>query len=291
MKHFLWSALVFVSMAYGVMAAPVILDFSRSHAVSDLNNSTLQIVEVAGGLDGQAYSFQNQELEIHLPANRSIILNAVQGTIDTKGNQLTRFSMYGHVMPHDQAVLIGRAFLECFNLPLTEFSVWEENSKNQGRNVREFSVSANYASYPRIGFGIVPSMNGLYPWVVDVLLSWNWDKQRDWNEERAWKELSPPAPGRELISLNSPNGLTYERKTAYSEIIAESEVLQKRVNTVPAQPSEPVIPAKPELKPTIIQPVPEVTKVEEPESTGWIAWTVAVIGVISGLWLWFKKRK
>lgn len=241
--------------------APIILDFRKSHTVQDFKDSGLQIQEIRGGLEGQAYVFQNQEVEVLLPVNRLIRQSVVLGTVDTREGVLTEFDIYGDVMPHDQAAAVGRSFLESFGLPTDKFESWIVDNQKGGRDGKVFSVSANLVYYPRVSFAVRPSMNGLYPWVTKLLLSWNWDKQRDWNEERAWKELPLPAPGYEAVSLNPPSGLKYDRKEAYKEIIAESEALQKKVKSDPLvasgtsaaviEPSDKAIPEVPPAPPTV----------------------------------------
>jgi len=196
-----------------VDAAPVILDLSRTHSVEDLRRSGLIITEINGGLHGQAYLFENQEVEILLPAGRRIRQKMVLGIIDTKDGKLTRLKVNGEVMPHDQAVQVMRLFHESFDLPVAPFDAWEARNRGKIRNAEPFSCSANRKSYPIVSLGVDVSMNGLYPWVIGLLISWDGKELWDRNEERAWRELPPPSVA--VISLNPPSGLEYDRADAY----------------------------------------------------------------------------
>ena len=221
MKAILLGFLLTVCIGIKATAAPVLLDLSSSHTIEDLNHSGLQITKIGGGLHGQAYSFQNQEVEIRLPAGRSIAQNIVLGTIDTKDSKLTDLMMYGEIMPHDQALQVAQKFLESFGLDLNHLNQWEAKNRGKIRDGEPYSISANLKYYPRIGIGFKPSMNGLYPWVVSLSLSWEWDKQRDWNEERVWREMPAPATG--AVSLNPPSGVKYERRDAYKGLGEEAD--------------------------------------------------------------------
>jgi hypothetical protein len=250
-RHLLTSVLFFSALLIVVRAEPVILDFSLSHTVEDLQKSGLEIREIVVG-SGQTYSFMNQEVEIRLPAGRTIRQSDVSGIINAKGGILTEYSMTGDVMPQDQAVKVAQAFIKTFGLSPNTLNQWETQNRD-AQNVEAFSISANLNFYPRIGIGIKPSMNGIYPCVVSFSLSWNWDKQRDWNEQRAWQELSPPLSQFASISLNPPSGLKYERREAYKEIIAENEALQAKLKNEPSPTS--IQPANVETK-TVAQPIP-----------------------------------
>ena len=213
-------------LSISAVAAPVVLDLSHSHTVADLKRSGLQVKEIAGGLHGQAYSFQNQEVTILLPGGRSITQNMVLGTIDTKEDSLTELYMYGDVMPHDQAVQVERMFHESFGLPLDRLNLWDARNRDKTRNGEPYSISANLNFYPRVGVGIKSGMNDLYPWIISSSLSWHWDEHRNWNEERSWRELPPPTIA--AISLNPPSGVKYDLGDAYRGILAWQAVHEQR---------------------------------------------------------------
>lgn len=138
-------------------------------------------------------------------------------------------------------------FHRTFDLPLDRFEDWEKENRDKVRNADPYSVSANLKYYPRVTLGVNKSMNGLYPWVIQLSISWDWDKHQDWDEARVWNELS--ALGNSMISLNPPSGESYERKTAYKEILkiqseyerelAEEGALPPRLQSTPdKQPEE-----------------------------------------------------
>jgi len=267
----LLAILLIACAAAAANAAPVVLDLSHSHTVDDLKRSGLRVTEIAGGLHGQAYSLQNQEVEIRLPAGRSIIQNIVLGTIDTKEDKLTDLFMFGEVMPHNQALQVATLFHQSFGLPLNQLSTWDIQNKQKIRDGEPYSISANLNFYPRIGVAIKPSMNGLYPWVISFSLSWEWDKQRDWNEERAWRELPPPAIA--AISLNPPSGQKYERRDAFKETLAEQakfekELAAKGATSTPTATQSNLTKATPDSSP--------VVQAEPSKSTPW-TWIIAAI--------------
>jgi len=270
MKVFL-TILLFAGAGTAVNAVPVVLDLSRSHTVDGMKRSGLRVTEIAGGLHGQAYSFQNQEVEIRLPGGRSIIQNIVLGTIDTKEGKLTDLFTFGEVMPYDQALQVAALFHQSFRLPINQLSTWDIQNKQKIRDGEPYSISANLNFYPRIGIAIKPSMNGLYPWVISFSLSWEWDKQRDWNEERAWREL--PSPAIAVISLNPPSGQKYERRDAFKETLAEQAKFEKELAAKGAT-------SKPEAtQSNATKATPDsssVVQVEPSKSTPW-PWIIGAI--------------
>lgn len=268
-------------------AAPVVLDLSRSHSVEDLKRSGLRVKEIAGGLHGQAYSFENQDIELLLPRGRSVKQTVVLGTIDTKEGYLTDLFMYGNVMPQDQAVKVAHEFIKTFGLSLGPLNKWETQNRDKARNGEPFSVSANLNFYPRIGIGIKPSMNGLYPWVVNLSLSWSWDKQRDWNEDRVWRELPPPAAT--AISLDPPSGQTYERREAYKESLEEQAKFEKELATKGATST----PTATHSNPTKATQKPSPVVQSEPSKSSplpWIIGAILLLAVAGGILLKLRRK-
>jgi hypothetical protein len=272
-------------------ASPTVLDFSRSHTMEDLRQSGLEISEMYSGVF-ESYSFKNQEVEIRLPAGRSIHHNIELGIIDTKNKQLVRISMTGDVMPHDQAYKVAMLFHKSFGLSQNSLTQWEIVNRGKIRNGEGYSISANLNYYPRISFGIDPSINGLYPWVVNLLISWDWDKQREWNEERAWRELPPPSSQLATISLNPPSGSKYERKEAYKKEIAETEALRAKLRAegklAAVQESPTVKTLKPE---STAEPVQASLAQPSPSTPAW-PWAVGLLllAVMGGVWWKFLRK-
>jgi hypothetical protein len=262
-------------------AAPVVVDLSRSHTVDDLKRSGLRITKIAGGLHGQAYSFQNQEVVIRLPAGRSITQNVVLGTIDTKEDELTDLFMYGEVMPHDQALQVATLFHQSFGLPLHQLGNWGAQNKQKIRDGEPYSISANMNFYPRTGIAIKPSMNGLYPWVISFSLSWEWDKQRDWNEERASRELPPPTTA--SLSLNPPSGQKYERRDAYKETLEAQAQFEKELAAKGPAPAPTMTPSSP--APISTPKSSPVGQSEPQQSTTWpwIIGAILLLAVVGGI--------
>jgi hypothetical protein len=275
----------FVIMA---KAAPAVLDLSRSHSVEELKRSNLRVKEIAGGLHGQAYSFENQEVEIRLPGGRTIIQTVVLGTIDTRDGSLTDLYMYGNVMPQDQAVQVAEMFIKTFALSPGSLNQWEAQNRGKARNGEPFSISANLNFYPRTGIGIKPSMNGLYPWVVSLSLSWNWDKQRVWNEDRVWRELPPPTAT--AISLDPPSGQTYERREAYKESLEEQAKFEKELA---AKGQAPAATATPSASAPTASPKPSPVVQAEPSKSlpwTWIIGAILFLAVMGGILLKLRRK-
>lgn len=243
-----------MQFSFVMFAEPVVLDLSRSHSLEDILESKLDFREIPGGTKERDFAFKDQEIMILLPGNRSFQQKVVLGTIDSENDMLTRVSTYGNVMPHEEAIQVVNKFHNNFNLPLENFYLWESANRSKVRNAEPYSVSANLNFYPRLSLGIKKSMNGQYPWVIQLSISWDWEKHRDWNEERVWREL--PLPEISKISLNPPSGLTYYRKDAYKDtLIQQTEYeqeltdkgivlphLQKRPNppiTIPQEVTKP----------------------------------------------------
>ena len=196
-----------------VNAGALKLDFSRSHTVEDLRRSGLLLNEIRGGTNEQDFSFENQEVEVLLPGGRRISQIVEFGIIDSKNGLLTRLSISGGVMPQNQAYQVARIFHQSFGLPLDELEEWNQRNKGGGLSSDAFGSPTPQTYYPAVGIGIVPGTNKLYPWDINLVLEWGRKSQRDWNEERVWRELSPPANA--AISLEPPSGLRYERGDAY----------------------------------------------------------------------------
>ena len=198
------------------MAQTITLDFSQSHSIDDLTKSGLQINAISGGLKGQAYTFQNQAIRIILPAGRSFDISIHRGLIDTDNTNLLRFSTTGSVMPTDQAKKVAVLFHDAFNILKDTLDEWYENNRNVRFAVGSYNVSPLVRYYPAVTLSISPSMNDVYPWVSRFTINWNWRPHHDWDEERAWRELTEPPVELAHISLNPPSGKLYDRKSAYS---------------------------------------------------------------------------
>jgi hypothetical protein len=263
-------------------AAPLLLDLSRSHSIETLKRSGIRVNEIAGGLRGQAYLFENLEIEILLPGGRSFKQAVVLGTIDTKDGEITRLYMSGGVMPHDEAIEVMRLFHERFYLPMDSFDAWETRNRGKIRNAEPYSVSTNERFYPRVSLGMDVSMNGLYPWVIGLLISWDWEKQRDWNEERAWREMPPSKDS--AISLDPPSGQKHQRREAYKESLNEQAKFEKEL-AAKGQTRPPSMTSAPPQSPLVVEPMQ--SKIS---SIPWVIGAILLIAVAVGVLFKFRRK-
>jgi hypothetical protein len=247
-------------------ASLVVVDFSRSHSVDDLKRSGLALKEIAGGAGERDLVFEKQDVKILLPGGRSIQQRVELGIVDTKDGLLARLSMTGGVMPQEQAFQVAKSFVRSFELPAKKLLEWNERNQNKQFSSDQFSASPSLAFYPIVGLSVDSSMNKLYPWVVRFEIEWGWREQRDWNEERVWRELPQPAVAE--ISLNPPSGQTYERKDAFKETLEEQAGFEK-VLTAKGQTATPAIPASPSSGRSEPES-PSAVQLETPKSFSWL---------------------
>jgi hypothetical protein len=253
-------------------ASPVVIDLSRSHSFEDLKRSGLALKEIAGGKGERDFVFENQKVKILLPGGRSIQQQVELGIVDTKDGLLTRLSMTGGVMPQEQAYQVAKSFLQNFNLPKANLEEW--NTQNQGRQFgrNSFGASSGWGFYPRVGLAISSSVNKLYPWVVRCEMEWGRREQRDWNEERVWRELPPPKAA--AISLDPPSGQTYDRREAYKESLEEQARFEKEL-AAKGQASTPTMTPNASAPTTTPKPTP-VVQAESSKSFPW-PWIIGAI--------------
>ena len=216
MRDLFYSLFLTLSIISTSIAANANLDLSHSHSVGDLHDSGLHLKEMSSGIPGQAYIFQSHAMRLMLPTGRSLSITANRGRIDTDSQKITRISITGYAMPQDQAYLVASQFFDAFELDKASLESWHEENKGRGIDVTRFSISVNLGFYPRISLAVLPSMNYLYPCVIRLLISWDWRKHHDWDENRAWRELPEPPAGLADISLNPPSGKVYDLKDAYN---------------------------------------------------------------------------
>lgn len=264
-------------MAIGIstsaaLASPNVLDLSKSHSVNDLKRSGLVLKELAGGSGGRDFSFKNQEVIILLPGGRSIQQWVELGIIDTETDLLTRLSITGGVMPQEQAFQVAKLFLQNFNLPMAGLDEWNKRNQNNDFRGDGFGATSGWGYYPRISLAIDRSVNKLYPWVVRCEMEWGRREQRDWNEERVWRELPPPTVA--AISLNPPSGQKYERRDAYKESLEEQAKFEKDLASKDQALSPTAMPS-----PSLTNPPPEPSPIvpsESPKSYPW-SWIIGAI--------------
>jgi len=186
-------------------STPIVLDFENSHSESIVKNSGLTYKEFSSGLFDTLF-FKNQSISIVMPGGRTIMQNVVLGSVDSTDQQLQRIKTKGVPMPIEQARLVAEIFHQQFLLPTEKLDQWYEQNKDKGLSIVPYSISANLKTYPRVGIAIRPSMNHLYNASVRLLISWNWKKQKDMNEEKAKDTNIPPPDNLKIISLEPPSG-------------------------------------------------------------------------------------
>lgn len=288
MKGVLLRILVVVCIELNAAAVPVVLDLSRSHQLEDLKKSSLVIKAIAGGAGREDFSFENQEVEIHLPGGRIVRQAVVLGIVDSKKGLLTKLSITGGAMPQEQAFQIARLFQQSFDLPLDELNDWKKRNEGLELSSDRYGVSALLKYYPVVSLSIDGSINRLYPWVIRFEIEWGWKEHRDWNEERVLREL--PAPALASISLNPPSGLKYDRREAYKEALEaqakfEQELAAKGRASTPETNSSP---ASPKATP---KPSPAVDA--EPQNFLPWPWIIAILlflAIVSGFMFKFLRK-
>lgn len=208
-RHLIGALLLLLS-ASGLDAAPAVLDFSRSHTIEDVRRSGLKIKLLTGYKGSHlAYVFEEEsDIVVILPGGRKISQKITIALIDAKNGILTHLDLRGGVMPQDQAYEVAGNFCDSFNLPREKLESWYQRNLGQQYSVDRLGLSPNASYYPRVTLGVSAGYSKLYPWCVSLLVTWNWNVHRGWDEGRAWREF--PEPSIPEISLNPPSGLKYD---------------------------------------------------------------------------------
>ena len=202
--------LLLLLSAVGLESAPVVLDFSRSHTIEDVQRSGLKVKLLAGYKGSHlAYVFEEEsDIVVILPGGRKISQKITIALIDAKDGILTHLDLRGGVMPQDQAYEVAGKFCDSFNLPRDKLEGWYQRNLGQQYSVDRLGLSPNASYYPRVTLGVSAGYSKLYPWCVYLLVTWNWSVHSGWDEGRAWREF--PEPSIPEISLNPPSGLKYD---------------------------------------------------------------------------------
>lgn len=156
-----------------------------------------------------------------LPGGRKISQKITIALIDVKDGILTHLDLRGGVMPQDQAYEVAGNFCDSFNLPREKLESWYQRNLGQQYSVDRLGLSPNASYYPRVTLGVSAGYSKLYPWCVSLLVTWNWNVHRGWDEGRAWREF--PEPSIPEISLNPPSGLKYDVADDFKPYIARME--------------------------------------------------------------------
>ncbi len=218
MRQLLEMSLAFILVAK-LEAVPVVLDFSRSHSLNDVQRSGLKFNHYTDYGDRSAYVFEGgEDVVVLLPGGRKISQHVKVAFMKQKDGILTNLNLHGGVMPQDQVREVASAFCDSFNLSHEKLGSWYQRNLGRQHSVEDLGLSPNLGYYPRVTLGIGSSFNKLYPYRVTLLVTWNWDKHRGWDEERAWREFLNPVISE--ISLNAPSGLKYDRADALKPFLS-----------------------------------------------------------------------
>jgi hypothetical protein len=212
MRH-LCTILAVLITAIGLEAAPVVLDFSRSHTMEDVRRSGLKVTELGGLTYSKFYHFESQEVSVVLPGRREFHLFVKDGFFTVSNGALRDFDLCGGVVPQDQVRLVAASFCQSFDLSKLKLEEWYARNAGTIHSSDTIGFSPNLAYYPLVTLRASDSMNPRYPWTLAFHIVWNDERQRDWSEERVWAELA--LPSHKVISLNPPSGLKYNRADAY----------------------------------------------------------------------------
>lgn len=218
----LCTILALLFAAIGLEAAPAVLDFSRSHTMEDVRRSGLNFKRLSDLGHSVAYVYEeDRDIVVLLPGGRKISQRITIAHLNENEGILTRLELRGGVMPQDQAYQVAGTFCDSFNLSHDKLEGWYQRNLGRQYSVEDLGLSPNAGYYPRVTLGIGPSFNKLYPYRLVLLVTWNWDRYRGWDEERAWREFF--AHGIAEISLNPPSGLKYDRADAHKPFVAASK--------------------------------------------------------------------
>lgn len=224
MRYLIGSLLLLLS-ASGLDAAPAVLDFSRSHTIEDVRRSGLKIKLLTGYKGSHlAYVFEEDtDVVVILPGGRKITQKITIAHIDAVDGVLTRLRLHGSVMPQDQAYQVAGMFCDSFKLSHDELENWYQHNLGKKYDNKDIYLGSDNSYYPGVTLKAAPSFSTNYPWVICLLIKWNWNGHRGKDEEYTWREF--PAPAIPEISLNPPSGLKYDRADDFKPYIASLEAV------------------------------------------------------------------
>ena len=219
----LCSILAVLVAAIGLEAAPAVLDFSRSHTIEDVRRSGLKIKLLTGYKGSRlAYVFEEEtDVVVLLPSGRKISQKITIAHIDAVDGILTRIALHSGVMPQDQAYQVAGTFCDSFNLSHDELEDWYRLNLGKKYDNEDIYLGSDNSYYPRVTLQAAPSFSTSYPWMIRLLIRWNWNGHRGKNEEQTWRDF--PSPAMPEISLNPPSGLKYDLADDFKPYIESLE--------------------------------------------------------------------
>ena len=209
--------------AIGLEAAPAVLDFSRSHTIEDVRRSGLKIKLLTGYKGSHlAYVFEEEtDVVVLLPGGRKISQKITIAHIEAVDGILTRLALHSGVMPQDQAYQVAGTFCDSFNLSRDELEDWYRLNLGKKYDTEDLYLGSEKKYYPKVTLKAGPGFSTTYPWIICLLLRWNWTEHRGKDEEQTWREF--PTPAIPEISLNPPSGLRYDRADDFKPYIESLE--------------------------------------------------------------------
>ena len=209
--------------AIGLEAAPAVLDFSRSHTIEDVRRSGLKIKLLTGYKGSHlAYVYEEEtDVVVLLPSGRKISQKITIAHIDAVDGVLTRLALHSGVMPQDQAYQVAGTFCDSFNLSHDELEDWYRLNLGKKYDNKNIYLGSDNSYYPGVTLQAAPSFSTSYPWMIRLLIKWNWNGHRGKDEGQTWRDF--PAPAMPEISLNPPSGLRYDRADDFKPYIESLE--------------------------------------------------------------------
>ncbi len=221
MRH-LCTILAVLITAIGLEAAPAVLDFSRSHTMEDVRRSGLRFKRLSDFGHSVAYVYEeDRDIVMLLPGGRKISQRITIAHLKEKDGILTHLALHSGVMPQDQAYQVAGTFCSSFNLSRDELEDWYRLNLGKKYDTEDLYLGSGKKYYPSVTLKAGPGFSTNYPWIICLLLRWNWTEHRGKDEEQTWREF--PAPAMPEISLNPPSGLKYDRADDFKPYIESLE--------------------------------------------------------------------
>jgi len=182
------------------------LNFKR---LSDLGHSVAYVYE------------EDRDVVVLLPGGRKISQRITIAHLFEKDGVLTHLALHSGVMPQDQAYQVAGTFCDSFNLSRDELEDWYRLNLGKKYDTEDLYLGSGKKYYPSVTLKAGPGFSTNYPWIICLLLRWNWTEHRGKDEEQTWREF--PTPTIPEISLNPPSGLRYDRADDFKPYIQRLE--------------------------------------------------------------------
>lgn len=289
MKRYL-VPLLLLSLAFSCFAAVPLIDFSKSHSLS-------QVVE--SGVDYKLFESRNrfiriedQDVRVRFPGGRSYTLRVDRGSFDLNDqDQIISSRLITTIMPTSEAADLMRNFKRSFAQPTNDVDRWVADvgagKQKQPFKFKDMSATSGWKHYPAIIFGSKSSQNPTYEWNFVFTIRWTPERYpEDWNEQKAAIQNQKPPAGYEMVSLDPPSGRFYSVKEGL-EIATGLDL-----DWVPTSNEEPeALPTvEPEVKESAeLKPVEVAEEIAEQSSLWWL-WLFGALVVVGGLVVVVRRK-